>query len=80
MKQYWAYNKYKKTEYKEKQALKDLLKKQDITPEQLREAKNLQRKLFNTFEKLTTIHKFTRNLWKQQQKLLNHLFNMREWH
>ena len=52
MKQYWAYNKYKKTEYKEKQALKDLLKKQDITPEQLREAKNLQRKLFNTFEKV----------------------------
>ncbi len=52
MKQYWAYNKYKKTEYKEKQALKDLLKKQDVTPEQLREAKNLQRKLFNTFEKV----------------------------
>lgn len=52
MKQYWAYNKYKKTEYKEKQALKELLKKQDITPEQLREAKNLQRKLFNTFEKV----------------------------
>lgn len=52
MKQYWAYNKYKKNEYKEKQALKDLLKKQDITPEQLREAKNLQRKLFNTFEKV----------------------------
>lgn len=52
MKQYFAYNKYKKTEYKEKQALKDLLKKQDITPEQLREAKNLQRKLFNTFEKV----------------------------
>ena len=52
MKQYWAYDKYKKTEYKEKQALKDLLKKQDITPEQLREAKNLQRKLFNTFEKV----------------------------
>ncbi len=52
IKQYWAYNKYKKTEYKEKQALKDLLKKQDVTPEQLREAKNLQRKLFNTFEKV----------------------------
>lgn len=52
MKQYCAYNKYKKNEYKEKQALKDLLKKQDVTPEQLREAKNLQRKLFNTFEKV----------------------------
>ena len=52
MKQYWAYSKYKKNEYKEKQALKELLKKQDVTPEQLREAKNLQRKLFNTFEKV----------------------------
>lgn len=52
MKQYWAYSKYKKSKYKEKQALKELLKKQDVTPEQLREAKNLQRKLFNTFEKV----------------------------
>ena len=52
MKQYWAYNKYKKTEYKEKQVLNDLLKKQDVTDEQLRDAKNLQRKIFNTFEKV----------------------------
>lgn len=52
MKQYWAYNKYKKTEYKEKQVLKDLLKKQEVTNTQLRDAKNLQRKVFNTFEKV----------------------------
>ena len=52
MKQYWDYDKYKKHEYKEKQVLKDILKKQDISSEQLREAKNLQRKLFNTFEKV----------------------------
>lgn len=41
-----------KHEFKEKQALKDLLKKQDISDEQLKNAKNLQRKLFNTFEKV----------------------------
>lgn len=52
LKQYWDYNKYKKTEYKERQALRDILKKQDITEEQLRDAKNLQRKVFNTFEKV----------------------------
>lgn len=52
MKQYWAYNKYKKHEYKEKQALNDILKKQEVTDEQLKDAKNLQRKLFNTFEKV----------------------------
>ena len=52
LKQYWDYNKYKKTEYKERQALRDILKKQDITEEQMRDAKNLQRKVFNTFEKV----------------------------
>lgn len=52
MKQYWAYEKYKKLEYKEKQVLNEQLQKQEITDEQLREAKNLQRKLFNTFEKV----------------------------
>lgn len=52
MKQYFAYEKYKKTEYKEKQVLNELLHKQEVTDEQLREAKNLQRKLFNTFEKV----------------------------
>ena len=52
LKQYWDYNKYKNHEYKEKQALKDILKKQEISDVQLRDAKNLQRKLFNTFEKV----------------------------
>jgi len=52
MKQYWAYNKYRKHEYKEKQALNDILKKQEVTDEQMKQAKNLQRKLFNTFEKV----------------------------
>ncbi len=52
LKQYYAYNKYKKHEYKEKQALREILKKQDISEEQIRDAKNLQRKIFNTFEKV----------------------------
>lgn len=52
LKQYFAYEKYKKHEYKEKQVLNEQLYKQEVTEEQLREAKNLQRKLFNTFEKV----------------------------
>lgn len=52
LKQYYDYNKYKKHEFKEKQALREILKKEDVTPEQMRNAKNLQRKLFNTFEKV----------------------------
>ena len=52
LKQYWDYNKYRKTEYKERQALRDILKKQDVSEEQMRDAKNLQRKVFNTFEKV----------------------------
>ncbi len=52
LKQYFAYEKYKKTEYKEKQVLNEQLHKQEVSAEQLREAKNLQRKLFNTFEKV----------------------------
>ena len=52
IKQYWDYNKYRNHEFKEKQSLKDILKKQDISADQLRDAKNLQRKLFNTFEKV----------------------------
>ena len=52
LKQYWAYSKYKDGEYKQKQVLREQLKKQPVTKEQLREAKNLQRKLFNTFEKV----------------------------
>lgn len=52
LKQYYAYDKYKRTEFKEHQLLMDELKKADISDEQLRDAKNLQRKLFNTFEKV----------------------------
>lgn len=52
IKQYYAYEKYRKHEYKEKQVLNEQLHKQEVTDEQLREAKNLQRKLFNTFEKV----------------------------
>ena len=52
LKQYFAYEKYKKGEYKENKALHDILVKQDVSEEQLKDAKNLQRKLFNTFEKV----------------------------
>ena len=52
LKQYYAYDKYKRTEFKEHQLLLDELKKADVTETQLQDAKNLQRKLFNTFEKV----------------------------
>lgn len=49
----WSrYNKYRNNELKEKQALNAELKKLDVTDEQLRDAKNLQAKVFNTFEKV----------------------------
>ena len=50
IKQYLKYMKYKKTEFKENQILKNQLKKQDVTEEQLKDARNLQNKLFVTFE------------------------------
>ncbi|MCQ2789091.1 MAG: hypothetical protein MJ229_01810 [bacterium] len=50
IKQYFDYMKYRKTEFKENQILKNQLKKQDVTEEQLKEARNLQNKLFVTFE------------------------------
>ena len=52
LKQYWDYEKYRKGEFKEKQALNKELRKLDVTDEQLRDAKNLQAKLFNTFDKV----------------------------
>lgn len=53
LKQYYAYDKYKRNEFKDHQLMMDQLQKsEDISDEQLREAKNLQRKLFNTFEKV----------------------------
>ncbi|MDR1168118.1 MAG: hypothetical protein LBK53_04400 [Heliobacteriaceae bacterium] len=52
MKQYYEYQKFKKNEYKENKILQEELMKQEVTAEQLTDAKNLQRKLFNTFEKV----------------------------
>ena len=52
LKQYRNYNQYKKHEFEEKQELRKYLHKQDVTEDQLIEAKNLQRKVFNTFEKV----------------------------
>ena len=52
LKQYFAYNKYKKHEFKEKQELRKYLNNQEVSEQQLLEAQNLQRKVFNTFEKV----------------------------
>ncbi len=52
LKQYYAYEKYKLTEFKEHQLLLEQLQKSEVSEEQLNDAKNLQRKLFNTFEKV----------------------------
>ena len=52
LKQYYAYEKYKRTEFKDHQLLLDQLQKSEVSEEQLNDAKNLQRKLFNTFEKV----------------------------
>jgi len=52
IKQYFEYEKYKKNEYKEKQLLQEQLIKQEVSDKQMKDAKNLQRKLFNTFEKV----------------------------
>ncbi len=47
-----AYGKYKKGELKDTKVLQKELQKIEISAEQTREAKNMQRKLFNTFEKV----------------------------
>ena len=52
LKQYFEYSKYKKQEFKEQEEFKKYLHKQEVTQEQIKEAKNLQRKVFNTFEKV----------------------------
>ncbi len=49
---WWKYNNYRNHDLKEKQALNAELKKLDVTDEQLRDAKNLQAKVFTTFEKV----------------------------
>ncbi len=50
IKEYFDYEKYKKTEAKEQKALLKELNKLEVTDKQLEEAKDLQRKLFTTFE------------------------------
>ncbi|MCM1010503.1 MAG: hypothetical protein NC390_06475 [Fusobacterium sp.] len=52
LRDYFRYEKYKNKEYKKQQALNAELKKLDVSEEQLRDAKNLQAKVFNTFEKV----------------------------
>lgn len=50
IKDYFEYEKYKKTEGNRNKALREELVKLDSTKEQLQEAKELQRKIFTTFE------------------------------
>ena len=52
VKQYLAYKDYRNNEFKENQLLQKQLEKQEVSEEQLKDAKNLQRKVFNTFEKV----------------------------
>lgn len=52
IKQSFDYEKYKNTELKENKKLLKALKQQDVTQEQLNEAKKLQKGIFNTFEKI----------------------------
>lgn len=52
MKNYFEYQKYKKAEFKQNKMLQEELTKLDVTETQMKEAKNLQRKIFNTFEKV----------------------------
>ena len=52
MKNYFEYQKYKKTELKQNKMLQEELTKLDVTETQMKEAKNLQRKIFNTIEKV----------------------------
>lgn len=53
LKQFWKYENYRKNEYKQNQLLRDVLMYQtEASDEQLKDAKNLQRKIFNTFEKV----------------------------
>ncbi|MDD3594138.1 MAG: hypothetical protein PHX18_05885 [Candidatus Gastranaerophilales bacterium] len=52
VKHYFRYQEYKKTGLKEEKELKKELMKQEISEKQLKNARNLQRKVFNTFEKV----------------------------
>ena len=50
--EYFEYQKYVKTNAAKSRALKEELVKLDVSEEQLKDAKNIQRKMFNTFEKV----------------------------
>lgn len=52
IKQYFNYQHYKKNELQQEKVLKDELVKLDVSDKQLKDAKNLQRKVFNTFEQV----------------------------
>lgn len=52
LKQYAEYEKYKNTTLKQDNLLKEELTKLDVSDKQLKDAKNLQRKVFNTFEQV----------------------------
>ena len=53
IKHMWEYNKYKNTELQQKEKLREeLVKNVKVSDKQLQDAKNLQRKLYNTFEKV----------------------------
>lgn len=50
--EYFEYKKYQNTTAAKNRAIKEELVKMDVTDEQLKDAKNLQSKMFNTFEKV----------------------------
>ncbi len=52
IKEYFDYQKFKKTELQHQKDLNEELLKVKISDKQLKDAKNIQRKLFNTFERL----------------------------
>ena len=51
-KQYFEYQNYRKNDLVKEKAIKDELVKMEVSQEQLKEAKDMQRKLLNTFEKI----------------------------
>lgn len=52
IKQYFEYQNYKKTKLVHEKRLKEELVKMEVSDKQLRDAKDLQRKIFNTFEQV----------------------------
>ena len=52
IKEAYEYDKYKKTTLKEKKKLRKALKEVEVRPEQLEKAKNIQHKVFKSFDKI----------------------------